>query len=751
MAVPTLTNVPSVISLCESTTGWSGDTFSLEPDNKVQGGNSVSCAMTNNGVNNIQYATSNSPGGQFSATNIHIRVWINLAFVGNINTAANNGIQIQVVSVSGTALYTVAGSDTYSGGWAQFVIYTGNTPTSGSVPAGTCTAVGLTVNTNSKPRNQPANCWVDAWYFGDGYTVTGGTNGDELTWADIAAVDFVNAYGIVTNVDDVNFLAGDIQIGNGTTTTWFKSGEKCQFRDLAVSSTLYGVTFAGSGCTVDITGGSFGSAGNTNYNFDASDTSVTFTLTGVQFAKGNNIDFAAGQSVTNCVFDDCTQVDPSTAVFEGHTFRNATSSGALLWRDSINTKNLEFINCANGVQFTTTSTPKSFDNIVFDDVGGNFDVNNTTASAIEVNLTNGSNANSYNGAGSLVTFASSVLLSLTVKDEDGVPIENAFAYIDENNQSPFIMNTTTNASGVASATWTGGAVVGATWRVRLYGYKPFKVIADIGTENQDIPVTLIVDPQALINPNPPTGPTNLATEGDFSNGGAAWSLTGGASVVSEQLVISGTGSAFQNMGVLNKPIRVYFDVLSNGMATLDYLRIKAGDAAFDFVGDTDGTGQFIFEGIATGDLLTFNFVGSGSVTIDNVEVYELDTGLNLFTNSGFTGGGTGWTSSLVVFANDEVTFNQFGNLYQDLSPSLGQKYILRCRLRSSSSNAPTFKVGTGNQEVLSAFDVQTGNWICKGIEYVNVGNTDCGMIGSVLAGTGWTVDDLEIYLINGEI
>ena len=60
------------------------------------------------------------------------------------------------------------------------------------------------------------------------------------------------------------------------------------------------------------------------------------------------------------------------------------------------------------------------------------------------------------------------------------------------------MNTTTNSSGVASVGHTAGAVADATWRVRKYGYKPFKVIADIpASGTKEIPVTLIADPQQV--------------------------------------------------------------------------------------------------------------------------------------------------------------------------------------------------------------------------------------------------------------
>ncbi len=89
----------------------------------------------------------------------------------------------------------------------------------------------------------------------------------------------------------------------------------------------------------------------------------------------------------------------------------------------------------------------------------------------------------------------SVELKMIVKDESGVPIETAFAYIDDDNVSPYILNTTTNASGEASVSHSAGAVTGSRWRVRKYGYKPYTSLVDIEAENITIPITLITDPQ----------------------------------------------------------------------------------------------------------------------------------------------------------------------------------------------------------------------------------------------------------------
>ena len=77
MATPTLvtTGNITVIDDGESTANWVGDTFSLDPDIKVAGSNSVSCALTNNGVNEIYVSgTFNCLGANIFASGATFRL-----------------------------------------------------------------------------------------------------------------------------------------------------------------------------------------------------------------------------------------------------------------------------------------------------------------------------------------------------------------------------------------------------------------------------------------------------------------------------------------------------------------------------------------------------------------------------------------------------------------------------------------------------------------------------------------------------
>ncbi len=317
MATASLINTPIILDNAESTSDWNGDTFDLEPDIKVQGSNSISCAMTNNGNNDV-YVDG------FTAADLsteHIRLWFNSAFVAYFS--ATNPIQVFISDGSNTAYWAIDAS-TYAGGWSQAVIYTGNTPTSGTKPTGNSTRVGLRFVTSSKPRNVPANAWFDAWTYGDGFTVTGGTSGDEIDWSHIAAEDKIEAYNIVSKVGGVYFLTGDIQIGNGTSTTYFKDeGQIGVFQDLPVLSSLYEVRFEGSGCNVVVNGGTLDADGVQDYKINSADTDMTFELIGKQIANASTSVFYAGQDVKGNIFNSCGAITHGGSNFENNTINKS--------------------------------------------------------------------------------------------------------------------------------------------------------------------------------------------------------------------------------------------------------------------------------------------------------------------------------------------------------------------------------------------------------------------------------------------
>ena len=121
---------------------------------------------------------------------------------------------------------------------------------------------------------------------------------------------------------------------------------------------------------------------------------------------------------------------------------------------------------------------------------------NNSVDYYSVMYVNESNPSAFVTAGTPIVVTASITITITVVDEDTNPIETALVYVDEDFLDPQIMNTPTNASGVASTTYDG-ASVGATLRVRKYGYKPFKTPVTLATTDITQTVTMITDPQQV--------------------------------------------------------------------------------------------------------------------------------------------------------------------------------------------------------------------------------------------------------------
>jgi hypothetical protein len=196
----------------------------------------------------------------------------------------------------------------------------------------------------------------------------------------------------------------------------------------------------------------------------------------------------------NCNFAGCGQVVANTCVVKYCNFiscKTTVDAAVLISNDPHYVTESNFISCPKGIEIDTVGDAEyDFNNLKFS--GNTYDVNNTCGSTLTVVKSNGSNPTSYTG--STVNFISSITLTITVKDEAGDPVVGASAYIDNDDQSPYILNTTTNAQGIATTPYSGGDLTNSRWRVRLYGYKPFSQYINTSGVDVNLPVTLVADP-----------------------------------------------------------------------------------------------------------------------------------------------------------------------------------------------------------------------------------------------------------------
>lgn len=433
MAVTVTANLTDV-TLAENATGltgggtWGTAGTALATGDGVfkQGTDSQSEKVTKNNTGWLQWIGT---AQDMSATDTHLYWWLLTSIRPNMTA-----MEIRIGDGAGAYTgWTIDAFTEWDGSWKCFVQNLAATAdfTSGTIDLTDITTIGVLYSTVGANFRAIENCWVDALRFGTGLTATG----TAFDLADIAAVDqlVANQYGILENIDDVIFSQGRLQIGNGATTTTFTSdNEVLVFRDAAVSSTLYDFELTGSGCEVVISSLTARAAGTTDNARFVCDFSVanSLTITGSAFTRTGLLTLAAGHSVINTVFNGCSQVDPSTATFNNNTFSNYVGTlGAVLFpSNDSNISDLVFIVCDNGVEYdaSSDSTLPSFDNFTFDDEAGNFDVNNTSGAVVSIGNANGSNGNSYNTGGDIVTFLSNpVSLTIKVQDTDGVAIQDA--------------------------------------------------------------------------------------------------------------------------------------------------------------------------------------------------------------------------------------------------------------------------------------------------------------------------------------
>lgn len=514
MAVSVTANL-TLVSNADATTGWSGNSGGQDLEVKVQGNASYTWQASKNSRTSCTFTPATNL--DMSATDTHLYWWakndvapfMETKTTGTVNTS---GYHLRLTDGAGNYKeWHIAGSDTWGGEWKCFVLDVASTrdvyASSGTLDLSDIDIITWYVDiSNSGNIRIIDNQWNDVVRFGTGLTATG----TDFDITDIAADDELstNRYGILENIDGVIFCQGRLTIGSGATTTTFNStDEVIVFRDRdangegIVSTDLYQFNFVGSGNTSVVEGLVAKAAGTSDtmrYVLDADDVNADVTMDGCTFIRAGLVTFASTGDIQNSSFNNCFQIDPSTATFKFNTISNyiGTEGGALLWPYSSNSSDLNFINNDEGIELDT-ATDTTFTNITFDDVSGKFDVNNTSGSAITVTQGGTSNPNSYTG--SLVTFQASVTITITVQDRDTDPISAVQTGIFKISDRTEIMNEDTDVNGEAVENYTGATPVDVEIRCRKASagdtkYKNFSTLATLSGSVFDLLVTMEEDP-----------------------------------------------------------------------------------------------------------------------------------------------------------------------------------------------------------------------------------------------------------------
>jgi hypothetical protein len=469
-------------------------------------------------------------------------IWLNAAAPAAFLDLASNGFSIRLGST--TTIYrewTIGGGgggdemNGWSGGWKCFVLdpISAGSNDNGVYDPGNVDLIGVWVDTDVSVRAE--TIFIDQIACGNGLRITG--TWDDVTydgaWDEVYAYcsDYTNrAWGMVQQREGIFYVYGKIYIGDSTqsaATSFEDAGKIIQFgtsqyyngaawvstmptdacgiiiEDASTFPTEFidgiivgtekgrsGSTYIGNedqAIVMDLFGGDEATSTTLMYGTTFKDLRGTFN-------SGDNI----GHKFLSCVFSKCSQFDPVGApVIRDCSFAETTDiDAALLWNESIDIEGCAFISNTLGAAIEMPdheSSPYTYTSLLFSD--NTDDVYNSSGNAIEITSAGTPKSDPSSSEGSSVSFPTSVQLTMTVYDEAANPIETAYAYIDDDNLTPFILNTTTNVNGVATVSHTGGTALGATWRVRKYGFRPYKQVIDVEGDDISIPVTLITDPQ----------------------------------------------------------------------------------------------------------------------------------------------------------------------------------------------------------------------------------------------------------------
>jgi hypothetical protein len=497
-----------------------------ETDDFIQGTEAVSRNPFSSSIRGVAYDRATIT----VATDDAVFHWWKADVAAALDTFAGGGVHL----VQGTSLtvykkFYVAGNDTYQlGGWRCSPIDPTASPSAsrGTEPSPNFNTFGVAFDVSGTGPSKGFPFKADMIRHGRQVEVTVGDSGTPATWESLATYADVTSrrWGIVQGTTTGAALQGNVIWGTGSTAVYSRDSNKTitlldtlgftvtDFTKILFSHASNDVVWdnvglialgTGNRGIIDVTAN--GAITWTNSVFQGID--VTNLLADCTFDGskwiGTNAVNAAGASMLGCqifvptvaantsglVWDVAT--DP-TGLLDDMTFSktSGTAHHAIEFGTTIPDAASYTLNgCAFGTDFSATENGSVGDET--------FHFKGTTGT-ITLNLIGCSGNLGFRTDGVTVTKVTDpATLRMVVKDVDQVAIETAYAYIDDDaNTAPFIMNTTTNASGIASVSHSGGAVVGAYWRVRKYGYKPFIVVADIPASGlKEIPVTLIADPQ----------------------------------------------------------------------------------------------------------------------------------------------------------------------------------------------------------------------------------------------------------------
>jgi hypothetical protein len=438
---PLLTN----ISLCEATTGWSIESgcsgaptlTPAPPDNiNIQGSYSVYSYNAGGAARGHSYDL----GGNTDLRNLNIYCWFSFSNKANIPVKGSTGMRLRIydTAVRGTTWseWDLFGSDTLPhGGWLPWVVNTSISPSrnggGGAANLQTARWVGWICGGTVTGKTY---IYHDAWRYGTGLNIKGGTSGTPTSLADLYTYDAANACGVIDKINGVYFVQGQLTIGSttGGDATYFKdTSQAVVFKDGMIPDGFYDLKLQGNASANtevyfgELTGGR-GISGclfrcqspsqTPKFKITATDTNITkFGLYGCTILNAGIIAgqaYNADKQFVDCSIIASAAMEPNTGKVQYCNFISAAGSAIKLASTSHHTDYCNFISCVDGVELTAAGNAYTFSALMFS--GCTYDVKFSASGTAYVTPTNSSNVSTHHETGGGTTTINYVQITLRI-------------------------------------------------------------------------------------------------------------------------------------------------------------------------------------------------------------------------------------------------------------------------------------------------------------------------------------------------
>lgn len=514
-----------------------------DTDIKIEGASSIG-AILDDTLNAVLFR---HPTAAQDWSNNHFYIWVNCGIVGILATIASGGFRIRFCGDTVTDFFEVyvGGKDSWpnsiDGGWTQFVVdieaaQASPDNTGGTPPATNAIRhVGWAGITDGTMPKHVDNTWIDQIARlpdGSPGIIVQGRNGGVTDWTfDDIVTQLTNSVGTFINGPGGSFVCRtSIRFGaNDSVTHAFTDTNKIILFDDQpfMAADLYFIDALGnSGGTTNVTFGVKTGSGNAATGaqgciFAAASGGVRFDLDfndpdldginfyGCQLIHGGDflLDDPAVSFISTAFLDCTSALVSNSEMLRVQVIDANTADGvAFMTTDDISdivNSTFEFSD-GHSIELTTprVATQASIGNIWTGyglDATNDAAVFNDTAGAVVINVTlSPAEPTVRDGTSASTTVNTSVTLTVTVKDEAGVAIENAQVAIIQDSDGTIHMNELTNASGVATEGVNLSGGTGVSVRVRLNSvggtnYFPVRSPQTTTADGLEITITLIED------------------------------------------------------------------------------------------------------------------------------------------------------------------------------------------------------------------------------------------------------------------